>query len=219
LEGFLALEVKARQVRVTMRPQERNPKVRDFGLLAVLLALLLVLSGCPTIKPTDTGDRGAAPPVAGTTEAPDEAAGAGTTEEAGPAAPAEVETHPTAKVVALSVGDQFDEEKDEISNQTKTFTPETPVIYVSAGIKGLTKGEMVTGTLIAVDVTDSEGTQIRDHEVTFAELKAPGEESTMQFKFSAPTTGWPVGTYKVDIAGTGKLIETVEVTVEEGGSA
>lgn len=195
--------------------------MRHLGLVAVLLALLLILAGCPTTKPTGTGDTGAAPPVGETTEAPGEgeAAGAGTTEETGTAVPAEVETHPTAKVVVLSVGDQFDEEKDEITNQTKTFTPEKPVIYVSAGIKGLTKGEVVTGTLIAVDVTDSEGTQIRDYEVASTELEAPGEESTMQFKFSAPTTGWPVGTYKVEIAGSHKLIDTVDVTVEKDASA
>ncbi len=189
--------------------------MRELGVFAVLLALLLVLAGCPTTKPTDTGDMGTAPPVAETTEAP----GEGEAAEAGVAAPAEVETHPTAKVVVLEVGDQFDEEKEEITNQTKTFSPDTPVIYVSAGIKGLTKGEVVSGTLVAVDVTDSEGTRIRDYEVVSTEREAPAEESTMQFKFSAPTTGWPVGTYKVDVAGSGQLIDTVEVTVENGGSA
>jgi hypothetical protein len=179
--------------------------MRSFALVATLLALLLVLCGCPTTKGTDTGQTAIGPVVGETTEP----AGGGPSEEAETATPAEVETHPTAKIAVLKVGDQFDEETEEITNQTRAFSPDTPVIYVSAGITGLTKGEMVKGTLMAVEVTAKDGTEIRDQEVTFTELEAPADESTMQFKFLAPTDGWPVGSYKVDIDGTDKLIETV----------
>lgn len=184
--------------------------MRNVGLVAILLTLLLVLVGCPTTKPSGTSDTGTTPAVTDTTEPVGELE---TAEEA--PAPAAAETHPTAKVAVLKVGDKFDEKTEQITNQTKTFTPDTPVMYISAGISGLTKGEMVKGTLMAVEVTAGDGTEIRDVEVATTELEAPGEESTMDFKFSAPTDGWPVGSYQVEIEGSGKLIETVELTVEE----
>jgi len=183
--------------------------VRNVGLVAILLTLLLVLVGCPTTKPSGTSDTGTTPAVTDTTEPVGEPE---TAEE--PPAPAATETHPTAKVAVLKVGDQFDEETEKITNQTKTFTPDTPVMYISAGITGLTKGEMVKGTLMAVDVTAKDGTEISDVEVATTELEAPGEESTMDFKFSAPTDGWPVGSYRADLSGDGKLIDTIELTVE-----
>jgi hypothetical protein len=192
--------------------------VKSVGLVALLLAFMLVLVGCPTTKPSSTSDTETAPVVS---EPPEptgepEPETAESTEE--PEAPAETETHPTAKVAVLKVGDEFDEETEKITNQTKTFTPDTPIIYVSAGIKGLEKGEMVKGTLMAVDVTAKDGTEISDVEVASRELEAPAEESTMDWKFSAPTEGWPPGSYQVEIEGSDKPIETVELTVEEAGS-
>ena len=190
--------------------------MRNVGLVALLLALLLVLVGCPTTKPSGTSDQGTIPAVTDTTEPTGEPETAETTEE--PEAPAATETHPTAKVAVLKVGDQFDEETEKITNQTKTFTPDTPVMYISVGITGLTKGEMVKGILMAVDVTAKDGTEITGVEVASTELEAPGEESTMDFKFSAPTDGWPPGSYQVEIEGSEKLIETIELTVEEASS-
>lgn len=175
-------------------------------LLVGLLVLAVLVAGgcsfqCGNVRPAGGGT-----PSTGPTPAPP---GPAETPSAGPG-----EEAAGPKVVVLEVGDQFDEAEKEVTHQTETFTPETKAIYVSAGIKGLEKDATITGTLKAVEVTTADGTKIRDHEVASTDMKAPGEESTVNFTFSAPTAGWPKGAYVVEIAVEGKVIETVDLTVE-----
>ncbi len=172
--------------------------MRKIRVIAVSFALMLVIASC-SVQTRDTGDSGAArPPVrSGTTVVPSGEAG-----EAGP------------KVVVLQVGDEYDEQSSEVTSQTNTFSPQTPVMHISAGISGLVTGQMVQCTLRAVDVTDAEGTIIRDVEVVSVETEAPAEESTMHFEFSAPEAGWPVGAYAAEIAVADEVIEAIDITVE-----
>jgi hypothetical protein len=133
--------------------------------------------------------------------------------------PAPVEAPPAAteggpKAVVIEVGDERDEAKGEITKQTRDFTADTKVIYVDVGVKGLTKGAKVKGTLKCVEATTKDGTVVKDIEVASTELDAPGEESTFNFKFSAPTKGWPVGKYVVEVATGGKAFETIDLTVK-----
>ncbi len=169
-------------------------------LLVGLLVLATLLGGGCSFQCGNVHPAGGETPSTGPTPippGPEETPSAGPGEEAaGP------------KVVVLEVGDQFDPAKREGTHKTDTFTPETKAIYVSAGSKGLEKDATITGTLKAVEVTTKDGTKIRDHEVASTDMKAPGEESTVNFTFSAPTAGWPKGTYVVEIGVEGKVIET-----------
>ena len=171
--------------------------MRKIGVLVVLFALMLVGASC-SVQIGDTGDSDAdRTPVESGTVVPSGEAG-----EAGP------------KVVVLQVGDEYDEQSSEITSQTNTFSPQTPVMHISAGITGLVTAQMVQGTLRAVDVTDAEGAIIRDVEVVSIEIEAPAEESTMHFEFSAPEAGWPVGAYAVEIVVADQVIEAIDITVE-----
>jgi hypothetical protein len=117
-------------------------------------------------------------------------------------------------VVVLQVGDKYDKTSSEVTHQTKAFSPETKTMHVSAGIKGLTPKEKVTGKLRAVDVTDKQGTVIRDQDVLSTDVEAPAEEATVHFQFDHPTAGWPVGSYEITVAVRGQVLETIPVTVK-----
>ncbi len=169
--------------------------MRPVEIAAVLLIVALALGGC-TVKignpdastPASSGGAsgGSPPPAAGS----------------GP------------QLVFLQVGDKYDAEAGEVTHKTDTFTPQTPVIEVNAGIKGLQTGAPITGTLTAIEVTTQDGTKIKDHQVATTDMAAPGEESTVHFSFSAPDAGWPKGAYRITIAVEGTTIETTEVTVK-----
>ncbi len=166
--------------------------MRPNEFLVVLFVAVLAVGGC-TVNLGDSDTPTAGPPP--TTPAPPAA-------ESGP------------QLAFLQIGDKYDGEAKEVTNQTDTFTPATPVIEVNAGIKGLETGATITGTITAVEVTMKDGTKVMDEEVASTDMEAPGEESTVHFSFSAPTAGWPKGSYKVEIAVEGETIETADVTVQ-----
>lgn len=169
--------------------------MKELQLVALLSVAALLIGGCTVkIGNPETPSTPSAGPAATTPAAP--------AEESGP------------RVVLLQVGDKYDETAKEVTHQTDTFTPETPVIEVKAEITGLKTDAVITGALIAVEVTTKDGTKVRDHEVASTEMKAPGEESSVHFSFKAPTAGWPKGDYKVEISVEGKVIETIPVTVK-----
>lgn len=169
--------------------------MRELKFVALLLVAAVLVGGCTVkIGNPETPSTPSSGPAATTGAAP--------AEESGP------------RIVLLQVGDKYDATAKEVTHQTDVFTPETPVIEVNAGIKGLKTDAVITGALTAVEVTTKDGTKVRDHEVAATEMKAPGEESTVHFSFKAPTAGWPKGDYKVEISVEGKVIETVPVTVK-----
>lgn len=139
-------------------------------------------------------------------------------EETTAVAPVPGAPQPTAdtgpKVVMLQTGDKYDEENKEITSKTAEFTPETEAMHVSADISGLKEGQKITGKLIAVDVTSSEGEKITDTEVLATDITAPSEETNAHFTFSAPTAGWPRGSYKVLILVEEAEIDAVDLTVK-----
>jgi len=172
--------------------------MKQLASILVLCAMVAALGSC-TVEVGDTGDEDSSPPAVDVGATAPSAADSG---EVGP------------NVVILKVGDQYDKATGEVTSQTRTFAPDTPLMHVSAGITGLTAGTMVQGTLRAIEVTNNEGTVLRDIELATVEVEAPAEESTIHFEFNAPDTGWPPGAYAVDIVTGGEVIETVELTVE-----
>ena len=169
--------------------------MRNLGVTMLLLAVVLTVTSC-TVKTSPT-------------------TGAGTPQPTTPAAsgPAPEPKAAGPQVASLDIGEQYAD--DAIGNATTTFAPTAPVMHVAASITGLAKGATIRGTLRAVDVTDAKGNTIRDYEVASKELSAPGAESTAHFEFSAPTAGWPVGKYVVEVAVDGQIIKTAEITVEK----
>lgn len=117
----------------------------------------------------------------------------------------------------MLVGDAQDEAGDKITHETTKFTPNTPVIYAMAAMKGLKTGDIVTGRLMAVKVTTSEGKVIENYEALKTDIEAPGAEATTTFDFSVPDAGWPVGSYQIIIEVGGEVVGSVDITVESSG--
>lgn len=160
-------------------------------VLAVLLSSCSVKTGTSTSAPADNAAK---------------------TETAAPAA-----TESGVKVVSLVSGDKFDEQSKEITNETTTFSTDTPEIFVNAGITGLATGAKITGTFTAVDVTLADGTAIKDKDLKSTDVEAPGAEATARFSFTPPEEGWPVGSYVVKVSVDGQEVDSVDLTVEKSG--
>ena len=173
--------------------------MKTLQVVVVLLFIVLAVAGCSLQCGTPRTEEGTA---AGIQPPPQPPTPPAETPQAGP------------KVKVLQVGHGYDEEASKVIHQTNTFAPDTSEIHVSAGITGLKTGDKITGTLKAVEVTTKEGTKVRDEQVASTDIVAPGEESTAHFNFSAPTAGWPQGSYVVEIAVEGEVIDTVDLTVK-----
>ncbi|MEI6501557.1 MAG: hypothetical protein WCP21_11115 [Armatimonadota bacterium] len=168
-------------------------------VLAVVVALMLSLSSC-SVK-TSTGTETAAPAPADTAAKPEAATPAPTAE--------------SAVKVSIVAGDKFDEASKKITNETTSFTVDTPEIFVNAEMSGLTKDAKVTGTISAVDVVLADGTEVKDKDLKSTDVVAPADVITARFSFTPPAKGWPVGSYVVKIAVDGKEVDSVDLTVEK----
>lgn len=122
---------------------------------------------------------------------------------------------PPYQVLLLEAGDRRDGSTRDIMRVTSDFTTDTKRIFVNAGITGLTKGDTITGTLMAVDVITASGARVWDTEVASADVEAPGEESTANFDFTAPTKGWPTGSYVVHVFVNGERVDSIELTISK----
>jgi cytoskeletal protein RodZ len=182
--------------------------MRNIGIVIVILAVVLALSSCsfkanlgnvPEDKPAgDAAKSASADKPATGTEPASEAAS-------------------KYKVKVLEAGDARDESSRDITHTTTTFTTAVKEIYVNAGITGLTKGDTITGTMMAVDVVTGTGAKVRDAKVASADVSAPGAESTANFNFSPPDKGWPTGSYTVDVSVNGEKVDAIELTITKAG--
>ena len=172
--------------------------------LAVGLLLLLALGGCsiqcgnPT--PSDTGTSTSSPSAS--TAKPAAGTKPGAKAEGGP------------QVVALVTGDEYDAKSKKITHESVAFTPETKVIHITAALQGLKPGADLKGVLMAISVTAKSGQKIANREVASAHMAAPGANSDVHFNFSAPTAGWPKGSYTLTIFVDDKSIGGQDVTVK-----
>ncbi len=176
--------------------------MRTVALIVVILAVALCLSSCSfkfkVGNPPE--DKPAASAPADKDAGGDQTAGEATDKY-------------TVKI--LEAGDERDEETREITHATTEFTTAVKEIYVNAGITGLTKGDTITGTMIAVEVVKANGTKLRDAKAASAEVAAPGESATANFNFSPPESGWPTGSYTVEVAVNGEKVDAIELTISK----
>ncbi len=188
--------------------------MRKLGSVLLLCAVVLLVGSC-TVKVGTKAQTGE------TTGPKPEAKGPATTAAGAPEKPGStVETSEASpKVVVLKVGDEYDEQTGTVSHQTRTFHPESPEMHIAAGIKGVPSGAKIKGSLRAIEITGRDGTVMRDIAGPSEELDAPAAETTVHFKFTAPTAGWLPGSYAIDLAVNGEVIETIDVTVAEATEA
>lgn len=183
--------------------------MRTLLTLVVILAVVLVLTSC-SFK-ASVGNPPEDKPAAS------DAGKSDTADKDATEAKPESEAASKYKVKILEAGDKRDESSREITNNATEFTTATKEIFVNAGIAGLTKGDKITGTMMAVEVVTATGVKVRDAKVASADVEAPGEESTANFNFSPPEKGWPTGTYTVDIAVNGEKVDSIDISIKKAG--
>ena len=93
--------------------------------------------------------------------------------------------------------------------ETHTFKPTTAKIYVRSRLTGADKPVKAKADWIAVK---AEGAPA-NYKIDSTELAAGPTMNKVQFSFSKPTAGWPVGDYRVDLFLDGKKVNEVKFTV------
>jgi hypothetical protein len=194
--------------------------MRGMALLIALLGLTLLATSCSCKVTTgdvqEAGQPGASAVSrtdAESEEAPDEA---GETETAAPdeGGLEDPAAAPSAEGVQISVGEGYDSASAEVTDETTSFATDAPEIHIGAELTGLTAGQTIKATLRAVEVTDSQGNVIRDHDARSADVTAIGERTPVHFTFSVPDAGWPVGSYDIRLAVEEEVVGTAPITVE-----
>jgi hypothetical protein len=95
-----------------------------------------------------------------------------------------------------------------------SFTPDTAKLFAIFKTKGIKDGDKVRGVLIAEDVGDvaPPNTKVLEKTLALNEDTADGD-----FNFSKPTTGWPVGKYRLEIYVNDDLATTAKFTIKAAG--
>jgi hypothetical protein len=79
---------------------------------------------------------------------------------------------------------------------TETFAPNTPKIFVHAGLVDVTHGSKVSSDWIAEDTGGAAPANFKIDSVT---LDTGMLTNVVTFSLSKPNAGWPVGRYRVDL--------------------
>ncbi|MEY2527856.1 MAG: hypothetical protein QOE73_2627 [Verrucomicrobiota bacterium] len=105
--------------------------------------------------------------------------------------------------------------KDEDTKPTTTFAADIPQVMAFFHSTGTSKGDKIRGVWIAEDVGNAAPANTKIDEAT---ITADKDDASGGFKLSAPTKGWPVGKYKVEIYDGDGLATTVKFTIKAGKS-
>ena len=98
--------------------------------------------------------------------------------------------------------------KDDTTSQTN-FPADTPALYVSADLVDVASTSKITFSWISVD---SHGAAPANYVIDKVDLDV-GVNNHVDSQLSKPTAGWPVGTYRVDLAIDGAVADTVPFSI------
>lgn len=91
----------------------------------------------------------------------------------------------------------------------EAFASDTPKIVLHVELKDPTVGAKIEGAWIAVK---AEGAPA-DYKIDAVTVTVDNGQDEATFALSKPTSGWPIGTYQVEIRYEGNLEKTVPFTV------
>jgi hypothetical protein len=97
-----------------------------------------------------------------------------------------------------------------------TFAPNTPTIYILCDSDQVKKGDNVKTVLTAIDTHKAapDNYIVGEKVNSIANDIKDNEYYTVDFYFSKPDNGWPVGTYKIDLFLNEKLTDTYNFSVK-----
>ncbi len=98
--------------------------------------------------------------------------------------------------------------KDGGTPQTN-FPANTPVLYVSADLVDIPSTSKLTFTWVSVD---SHGVAPDNYTIDMVDLDVVSNDHAVS-QLSEPTAGWPVGTYRVDLAIDGTVADSVPFSI------
>jgi hypothetical protein len=101
-------------------------------------------------------------------------------------------------------------EKDATETQA-TFAPDTAEIFLRAQMDDVTAGSKVTIVWVAVD---TKGAAPANYTIDKVDLDVTDGMNVLDGNITKPTAGWPVGTYRVDIAIDGKVSNSADFEVK-----
>ena len=105
----------------------------------------------------------------------------------------------TANIQSADLGTGFDNSSNSVSGATTSFAADAAELHCVTKVANVPDGTTVRAVWTAVDVTDANGTAIKDKQISeyTSTLAADG---AVDFKLSVPNSGaWPAGAYKVDL--------------------
>lgn len=101
-------------------------------------------------------------------------------------------------------------EKDAAESE-ESFEADTAKIYLTAQLVEVPAGNSrVTATWIAVSTKVAPPNYV----IVSSDVAVNGRQNVVNFAVSKPNGGWPVGSYRVDLAMNGKTLSAVKFKVE-----
>lgn len=100
--------------------------------------------------------------------------------------------------------------KDATETET-TFAPDTAEIFLTATMDDVKAGSKVTITWISVD---SHGAAPANYKIDATDLDITEGMNILDGNLSKPTSGWPVGTYRVDLSVDGVVLKSLDFEVK-----
>lgn len=96
----------------------------------------------------------------------------------------------TAKITDVETASSVNQETNEPIDKTSVFSPESPMVYVTAKIKNAPDGTIVKAMFYYSD---------NELEIIKAELEIENTSDNFYFSLSKPDAGFPKGTYRIDL--------------------
>lgn len=92
-----------------------------------------------------------------------------------------------------------------------TFAPDTGEIFLTATMDDVKAGSKVTITWVSVD---SRGVAPANYKIDTVDLDITEGMNILDGNLTKPTSGWPVGTYRVDLSVDGVILKSVDFEVK-----
>ena len=91
-----------------------------------------------------------------------------------------------------------------------TFAPDTAALFLQVDLTGVASGSTLTCIWIA---EDTHGAAPANFKIAATDFKVGSIDNEADCSLSKPNAGWPVGTYRVDLAVDGQTIKNAKFSV------